>query len=218
MSARKVQVVQKILDDVYGPYTGPGWRPAAFSGRSRRYLWSDAFGVCNYISMHYAAGSKDQQYLDQADAVIDDVHETLGCYRGKDKKRLGAATDEHPLLGGLRIGKEDPDDDGQYFHYLTKWMFALNRMKIARDDDKYNRWAIELAESVHSKFVRVEGGRPRMFWKLSVDLSCPMTWSEGNLDPFDGYVTYRLLLEQSRNAMALQVRSLTRQTTPLPLA
>ncbi len=96
------------------------------------------------------------QYLDQAEVLIKEVHDTLGKDR-KGKSRLGAATDAHPLLGGLRIGKEypegHPDGDGQYFHYLTKWMFALNKMSIAKDDRIYNDWAVELAESIHDKFV-----------------------------------------------------------------
>jgi hypothetical protein len=36
-----------------------------------------------------------------------------------------------------------------------------------------------------------------MYWKMSIDLSKPAVKSEGNLDPFDGYVTYRLLQETS---------------------
>jgi len=32
-----------------------------------------------------------------------------------------------------------------------------------------------------------------MYWKMSIDLSRPLVTSEGNLDPIDGYVTYRLL-------------------------
>lgn len=55
----------------------------------------------------------------QADALINDVHNTLGRERDSNK-RLGMATDASPLLGGLRIGKPDPeampDGDGQYFH------------------------------------------------------------------------------------------------------
>lgn len=49
----------------------------------------------------------------------------------------------------MRIGKEDPegtsDGDGQYYHYLTKWMVALNRMSLAKGDPKYNKWAIQVS-------------------------------------------------------------------------
>lgn len=61
------------------------------------------------------------------------------------KVRLAPATDERPLLGGLRIGKplEDGagwDNDGQYLHYLTKWMFALNRLSVVSGERvKHNK-------------------------------------------------------------------------------
>jgi len=36
-----------------------------------------------------------------------------------------------------------------------------------------------------------------MYWKMSIDLSKPAVLSEGNLDPYDGYITYRMLQETS---------------------
>jgi hypothetical protein len=53
----------------------------------------------------------------------------------------GCRHETHPTRGGLRIGKQLPerrpgepydpqvewDRDGQYFHYLTKWMHALDQ-------------------------------------------------------------------------------------------
>jgi len=155
-----------------------------------RYLWTDAYGVVNFITLHKCTG--DARYLDQADRLIKEVHDVLGKDRA-GRHRLGNSTEEEPLKGGLRIGKEDaegtPDGDGQYFHYLTKWAFALNRMSIARDSSNYNNWAIQLIKAIHPRFVaeRGEGLPPRMFWKMSIDLSYPQVDSEGNLDPFDGY-------------------------------
>ncbi len=34
-----------------------------------------------------------------------------------------------------------------------------------------------------------------MYWKMSIDLSRPLVTSEGNLDPYDGYITYRIVDE-----------------------
>eukprot|EP00611_Tribonema_gayanum_P007688 TRINITY_DN1711_c0_g1_i1.p1 TRINITY_DN1711_c0_g1~~TRINITY_DN1711_c0_g1_i1.p1 ORF type:complete len:396 (-),score=90.35 TRINITY_DN1711_c0_g1_i1:907-2094(-) len=205
------QRAKAIVDEVYSIYTGAGWKPQRFKGRSGRYLWSDAFGVCNYLSLHKATeeggrasgGSSGSvcatPFLDQADALIHDVHEVLGRERHLPYKRLGDASDDHPLVGGLRIGKEDdegaPDGDGQYFHYLTKWMFALMRMSEARGDDKYLKWAVEMAQAVHPRFVNMHLGR--MHWKMSIDLERPLVPSEGHLDPLDGLVTYRLLHDAS---------------------
>ena len=53
--------------------------------------------------------TQDEKYIQQAEEVIADVYRVLGRKRG------------------VRIG-EEPDRDGQYFHYLTKWMFALNQI------------------------------------------------------------------------------------------
>jgi len=195
-ASQYVEKFKTVMDDVYGPFQD-NWKPKPYAENKGRYLWTDAFGVCNYITLFCETG--EQKYLDQADALIRDVHNTLGKNR-KLTARLGPSTDDHPLRGGLRIGKEHeeghPDGDGQYYHYLTKWMFALNKMSLARNNKLYNDWAIELAESIHDKFVIKQGsGRPRMFWKMSIDLSHPHVPSEGNLDPYDGYITYRLLRE-----------------------
>jgi len=73
-------------------------------------------------------------------------------------------------------------------------MFALNRLSLASSDKKYNDQAIELAKAIHPAFVYDrDKPRPRMVWKMSVDLSRPLVRSEGNLDPVDGFVVFRLL-------------------------
>ena len=112
----------------------------------------------------------------------------------------------HPTRGGLRIGKamdergpeeiynEDLewDRDGQYFHYLTKWMHALNRVSRVTANPVYNRWAIELARTANARFAYVPaaGGQKRMYWKMSIDLSRPLVQSMGHHDPLDGLITY----------------------------
>jgi hypothetical protein len=87
------------------------------------------------------------------------------------------------------------DRDGQYFHYLTKWMHALNRVSRVTKDSIYNTWAIELAKTAHARFTYVpsSGGQKRMYWKMSIDLSYPLVPSMGHHDPLDGYITYRQL-------------------------
>lgn len=44
----------------------------------------------------------------QAGRLVQEVHDVLGRQRN-GSARLGPATDEAPLLGGLRIGKADPE-------------------------------------------------------------------------------------------------------------
>jgi hypothetical protein len=205
--SKNTELLKRVMDEVYGKCSNPqAWRPKKYADNKGRYLWTDAFGVCNYITLF--CETKEPMYLEQADALIKEVHDTLGKDRAL-KKRLGNSTDDRPLLGGLRIGKEDPegtpDGDGQYFHYLTKWMYALNRMTIVKNDPKYNDWALDLAKVAHDSFIKgVNSDRPRMFWKMSIDLSYPAVDSEGNLDPFDGYVTYRALQESASDPNALK--------------
>ncbi|KAJ5789482.1 uncharacterized protein N7518_006493 [Penicillium psychrosexuale] len=205
----------QAMESLYGSFSSiedpKSWTPPPRSGGHRgRYLWTDAFGVINFLTMHSQYNKRsdndivgDDRYLVLAGRLIETVHDILG--RNRDgHSRLRGATDENPLSGGLRIGKTDahgPDGDGQYHHYLTVWMFALNRMAKASGDLKYNRQAIELAKAIHPKFfVDHAAARPRMIWKMSMDLSEPMVKSEGNLDPIDGFVIFRLLQDTAIEA------------------
>jgi hypothetical protein len=188
-----------------------GLSPA--SSDPRRYLWTDAFAVCNFLGLYQEAGGKE--FKDLAIQLVDQVHNVLGRHR-QDDDRTGWISDLneqdgrlHPTKGGLRIGKQlkertptDPfderlewDRDGQYYHYLTKWMHALNRVTKVTGDFTYNRWAIELAKAVHSKFVYApsSSGQKRMYWKMSIDLSYPLVPSMGIHDPLDGLITYSQL-------------------------
>ncbi|TFK49004.1 hypothetical protein OE88DRAFT_453149 [Heliocybe sulcata] len=187
------------MRNVYGEFPdrklAKSWvPPPAIGGHRGRYLWTDGFGVVNFISL--VRLTADTYYLTLAERLIERVHDVLGRTRD-GSRRLPGATDEEPLKGGLRIGKikeTGPDGDGQYFHYLTVWMFALNRMWLISEELKYNDLAIQLARAVHPAFVvDRDSTRPRMYWKMSMDLSRPLVRSEGNLDPIDGYVVYSRL-------------------------
>ena len=176
----------------------------------RRYLWTDAFAVCNFLELYRQTG--DEQFMQLALHLVEQVHTILGRHRDDDP-RTGwiSGLDEqegkmHPTIGGLRIGKEmnerkptDPFDerlewerDGQYYHYLTKWMHALNLVSRDTGDSTYNRWAIELAKTAHAGFTYapLSGAQKRMYWKMSIDLSYPLVSSMGQHDPLDGFITY----------------------------
>ena len=74
------------------------------------------------------------------------------------------------------------------------WMYALNRLTMASGDSRYNNHAMVLAKAIHSAFVYLRGSnRPRMAWKMSIDLDHALVRSEGNLDPIDGYVVFGIL-------------------------
>jgi len=179
----------------------------------RRYLWTDAFAVCNYLELYRQTGA--QTFLKMALKLVDQVHQVLGQHR-QDSVHNGwlSGLDEeqarqHPTAGGLRIGKRlnerfsgeavsgslEWEQDGQYFHYLTKWMHALNCVSRDTGNGIYNQWALELARVAHVAFTYTpsEGGAKRMYWKMSIDLSRPLVDSMGQHDPLDGLITYQQL-------------------------
>jgi hypothetical protein len=186
----------------------------------RRYLWTDAFAVCNYLELYRQTGESD--YKDLALGLVDQVHAILGRYRDDDPRKgwISGFNEEeairHPTKGGLRIGKAlnerkptDPyderrewDRDGQYFHYLTKWMHALYQAGRIIGDPRYYQWALELAKTAHARFTYMPRsfGQKRMYWKMSIDLSYPLVPSMGQHDPLDGLVTYSQLQSKATEA------------------
>lgn len=182
----------------------------------QRYLWTDAFAVCNFLGLGDAHGGEPYYLL--AHRLVESVHEELGRHRRDGDQRgwlSGLSNHEgraHPTLGGLRIGKPlpergqeeafDPDlewnRDGQYFHYLTRWMHALDLMTRWTGEPQFNRWARELADVSQRAFTYSTGGRQRMVWKMSVDITRPLVPSMGHHDPLDGYVTCCWLQQTAR--------------------
>ncbi|WP_455210492.1 hypothetical protein [Kaarinaea lacus] len=176
----------------------------------QRYLWTDAFAVCNFLGLARLTG--DERYTELALVLIDQVHHTLGKHRSDDPRTgwiSGLSMQEgehHPTQGGLRIGKKLPERgpqesfdeqlewerDGQYFHYLTKWMHALDQVARATGKPQYNLWARELAATAYNAFsyMPTSGRGPRrMVWKMSIDLARALVPSMGQHDALEGYIT-----------------------------
>ncbi|CAH1273075.1 Hypp5042 [Branchiostoma lanceolatum] len=148
-----------------------------------RYLWTDAHGVCLLVSLYKEL--QEEKYLQEAESVVADVYRVLGWPRG------------------LRIG-EEPDRDGQYFHYLTKWMYAL--YQLGKVKPEYHERAVNLAKDVHQAFY-VPGVGVR--WKMLEDLSGPYPgYGLGGLDFYDGFVTYRLLDPAALSAEIVNMQQL----------
>jgi len=202
------------LDEAIGLMDGFAERTGLTSQRPpRRYLWTDAFAVCNWLGLAHLTG--DPRYRELALRLVDQVHDTLGRHRDDDPRHgwlSGLSEREgsmHPTRGGLRIGKplpergpHDPFDqhlewerDGQYFHYLTKWMHALDQLSRIEGAPRYNAWARELALTAHDAFTYQPATSPwpQMVWKMSIDLSRPLVGSMGQHDALDGYITARQL-------------------------
>ena len=196
MEARRSQVLQLMTS--FADRTG-----VSSSRPPRRYLWTDAFAVANLLDL---AGPADPTSAELALQLIRSVHQVLARHRPDDARNRWLSADAgpgHPTRGGLRIGKPLPeraagapldpslewDRDGQYFHYLTKWMHALDLASRRLGESMFNQWARELAVVAHRAFT--VGGR--MVWKMSVDLTRVLVPSMGQHDPLEGYVTCRQL-------------------------
>lgn len=208
---------------------------SAFARRDARYLWTDAFAVCNFVGLGRAL--RDDQWLRRADELVGRVHASLGRYRDDDARSGWLSGDEsHPTRRGLRIGKKLPergvderldsrlewDRDGQYFHYLTRWMHALDILARERSDRRLQRFAYELAIAAHDAFTHDR----RMYWKMSTDLSRPLVTSMGQHDPLDGLVTCAQLRETANaigtrteiEQLGVRVTSFARMLEPRDLA
>lgn len=154
-----------------------------------RYLWTDAFGVVLLVSLYHEL--QDKRYLVEAEWLVAEVERVRGRPRG------------------LRIG-EAPDRDGQYYHYLAMWLFALDR--LGRVKPAYRGRAIELVRQIHPAFVRPGVG---VVWKMREDLSGPYPgYGLGLLDPFHGYVVYRLLAPEELAAEIREMQELVARSYP----
>ena len=158
----------------------------------KRYLWTDAFGLVLLVSLWREL--RDDRYLKECEWLVAEVERVLGRPRG------------------LRIG-EAPDRDGQYFHYLAMWLFALTRLGAI--NPVHHRKAVALARDIHPAFVRPGVG---VIWKMREDLSGPYPgYGFGALDPFHGLVVYQLLdpaalsaeIAEMQTLVAASYRSLT---------
>jgi hypothetical protein len=196
-----LQLIREIMRDFAAD---TGLAPAG--APPRRYLWTDAFAVANFLELYRLTGELD--YLNLARRLVDQVHQVLGRHRPDDNRRgwLSGLSEEeglhHPTAGGLRIGKPLPERsqgeapeqrlewerDGQYYHYLVKWLHALVLLGRVSGEPCYFNWGRELARTMHARFVRpaYPGGPTIICWKMSIDLTRPQVDSMGQHDALDG--------------------------------
>jgi hypothetical protein len=152
-----------------------------------RYLWTDAFGLVLLVSLYRRTG--EPAFINEAEWLVAEVDRVLGRRRG------------------IRIG-EAADRDGQYFHYLAMWLFALAR--LGQERPAYRAKGIALARDVHRAFVIPGTG---VIWKMKEDLSGTYPgYGLGALDAFDAYVSYRILDEQALAAEIAEMGELIDQS------
>lgn len=154
-----------------------------------RYLWTDAFGLVLMVSLYHETG--ETRYLNEAEMLVGEVDRVLG--RSK----------------GIRIG-EEPDRDGQYYHYLAMWIYALTQLGEVRPEHRER--AIKLVKDIHPRFVLPGTG---VIWKMTEDLKDLYPgYGLGALDAFHGYVVYRQLDEKALSEEIEEMRELVEQAWP----
>ncbi len=220
MENDKLQQAQQLLDDfaIRTGLIGTGGDP------QRRYLWTDAFAVQAFFGLSKTLN--DEAYRQQAIQLIDLVHEHLGKYHPQDSRRgpISGANEEtgrsRPTVAGLRIGKKLPerqkdesynsrlewDRDGQYFHYLSRWLNTLLQAEKETAERKYLFQARDLFLATE-KFIYGSGSGLAMYWKMNTDLSRPLVASMGAHDPLEGLLCglslKNALLEEDKEVEAL---------------
>jgi hypothetical protein len=147
-----------------------------------RYLWTDSFGLVLLVSLY--TETKDEKYLKMAETLVSEVYRVLGRKQG------------------IRIG-EEADRDGQYYHYLIMWVFALWR--LSQVNKKYIDYPIDLVKQIHKPFLSKGIG---VYWKMKEDLSGPYPgYGYGAMDHLDGFVIYRLV-DEGRNLLKEEIRDM----------
>lgn len=149
----------------------------------RRYLWTDAFGLVLLLSLYNEF--EDNRFLEKAERLVADVDRVLGRPKG------------------YRIG-EEPDRDGQYYHYLAMWIYALHRFGAI--DPAYRRKTVDLVHDIHPHFVIPNVG---VIWKMDEALAGSYPgYGLGTLDTFHGYLVYSLLAPDELSAEIAQMKTL----------
>lgn len=211
---RKKILYMKVAEDLmldFGENTG-----LSSNKPPRRYLWTDAFAVCNFLELYKK--TENEKYKRLAIDLVEQVHTTLGKHQKDDSREGWLSNDsDHPTKNGLRIGKKLPEKkpnepmdqrlewerDGQYFHYLTKWMVALINIGNFLNEERYKLWAADLVKASMA-FIHEN----RIYWKMSIDLSRPLVRSMGQHDPLDGYTVFKLVNKNVKIDLGSEVKKM----------
>jgi len=178
--------------------------------QQHRYLWTDAFAVLAYQTLADSYKSRKNEneakkYRDAVEKLIAVVHDCLGKPRSeREKDGMTPCTISPTGYVGLRIGKEESrkttdygmNCDGQYWHYIDKWLFVLARTGHAEE-------GVRIAKSCFPYFFsssKYGGGGIR--WKLSVDASPPPSLPPvygPNDDTLNALIVFSMLEKQNQS-------------------
>ncbi|MFN8610655.1 MAG: hypothetical protein U0931_24150 [Vulcanimicrobiota bacterium] len=195
-AARDLELAEKLMADL------------SVRTEEVRCLQVDAVAVENDLQL--ARQKREPGFLQRARQRVERVHASLGRYReGSPIQGWLSGLDDseaslHPTRGGLRSGAalperskrqalnlhDESERDGQSFRDLALWMSVLERFFRVSGLPHYLDWAEDLAQSAFKAFVYVTPAGPRMYSKMSCDLSHPLLPVMDPFDPLDGLATY----------------------------
>ena len=216
--ASTTELMEMVMKEVYGDWedpesgfplpmpnaeAGPDWEPNSKDPScQRRYLWTDSFGILNFITLSHRAQSdkKRKKLLDAAQTLADVTAKTLGTPRSE---KLPMLPNSKGGYKGMRIGKENAkvmsdagmSYDGMYWHYIDKWIYALLRLSQAKGETPTD--ISDFIKEIHPYFLKKDkNGKPvGIYWKMNGDLSVidGLEDTEPNRDAFDGWLVYNLV-------------------------
>ena len=227
------EMMETVMKEVYGDWddpnsgfpkpmpcteAGPDWEPDAKNPTcQRRYLWTDSFGILNFITLSHRAESeaKRKKLLNAAQTLADVTAKTLGTPRSEN---LPMMPNNKGGYKGMRIGKEEArkmsdagmDYDGMYWHYIDKWIYA--NLKLSQAKGELPSYIADFIKDLHPYFLkRGKNGQPvGIYWKINSDLSVidGLEDTEPNRDAFDGWLMYKLV-HQYHPVLESEVKDLT---------
>lgn len=203
---KKTNLAKELLDD-YLERTGI---TADKKSSEERYLWTDALAVQTLLGLF--RNTYGDNYRKKAEDLIASVHQHLGKHHPSDEREgwisglIAEKGELHPTVGGLRIGKKNPERtknetfhpqeewerDGQYFHYNTKWIMALLKAEKETGEKQYLKYALELLLA-SAEFIYQQNNSNYMYWKMNAELTCPLVPSMGLHDPLEGILCAKSL-------------------------
>ena len=90
----------------------------------QRYLWTDAFAVCNFLGLAHVTGKP--RFTELGLQLVNQVHHVLGRHRIDDREPAGSAgsstnKEKPPTCGGLRIASRCPSAARRTRGRATQW-------------------------------------------------------------------------------------------------
>jgi hypothetical protein len=116
-----------------------------------------------------------------------------GLYKGY---RIGKCKARTQAEGGSDYGMEY---DGIYWHYIDKFIFALERYAVLTKDSDILNQVIDLCFDMHEVFYIPNQG---YLWKINVDCTRikQHTFTQPNHDAVSAWIVYKIVLNTLKQA------------------